>query len=230
MKKNGEELLVINRRVFYLIILAVALSGIVMGYLIGYISTPTKEVYIQKTSESEKTVLPSTVETALAKKTETQAQPPAEQTKTPPLNQTQPELKKEETETSSTNLEKVAEKEKKPEKEQAKKQEEPKEVVPEKENEKTKLVEKPKKHGKTKSTYYTIQLGAFEERSNSERFREELKKAGYKVFIVKEDSYKVRLGRFERFSEAKSLSQELNERGFENFIVKVKGQSKGGKK
>lgn len=234
MKEKGEELLVLNRRVFYLILLAVALSGIVVGYLIGYVSTPTKEVYIQKTSESEKTVLPATVETALAKKTENQQQPNTDQIKSP-ANQSssetkKEEVKKEETLAKSVPQEKVDEKEKKSVAEQKEKQEQNKERVTEKETERTKIVEKPKKHRTTKSTYYTIQLGAFEEKSNSERLKEELKKAGYKVFIVKEDNYKVRLGRFEKFSQAKILSQELNEKGFENFILKVKKSSIGGKK
>lgn len=71
MKQQGEELLVLNKKIFFAILLGIALVGILIGYTIGYIIAPTKEVYIQKTEDSEKTVLSTPVGTAFASKDET---------------------------------------------------------------------------------------------------------------------------------------------------------------
>lgn len=224
MKDKGDELLVINKRVFYLILLGVALSGLLVGYFIGYVFTPTKEVYVQKTVESEKTVLPASVETALAKKPEAQGlnlpKEPSNST-----NQTLEETKKEESkrepkETLLNQTQKLEER--KPEQKEtdlSRKEQ----VALEPKLDSAKVADRQRKRDSVKQYYYTVQIGAFSERSNSERMKEELNKAGYKVFIVKEDTYKVRLGRFFSVSQAKSLSDELKRRGFENFIVRVKG-------
>lgn len=74
MKEKGDELLVINKRTYFLIIATFAIAGLLAGYTVGYITAPQKEVYIHKTYEPEKTVLSSTVETAPAKKQENQSQ------------------------------------------------------------------------------------------------------------------------------------------------------------
>lgn len=222
MKQRGEELLVINRKIFYLILLSIGISGIVVGYVIGYIFTPTKEIYIQKNVESEKTVLPATVETAFAKKSETSPTNPVQTQKAENIEEKKPEsIPKDSADKPEIRYE-------------HKKQTQETEKftlkdIPLNQEQQSSNIKKPIKRKYAKIPYYTIQLGAFSEIANTNKLKEELTKAGYKVSINKEDLYKVRIGRFEKFSQAKQISSELNSKGFNNFIIKISKSSAGGK-
>ncbi len=219
MKQKGEELIVMSKKMFFLILAGLLVIGILLGFSIGYITAPVKEVKIQKAEELDKTVLPSTVETAMAKKQE-------------PTNQ-QSETKKEQTPQSQ-----IEEKQAKESEIQITKKEETKQTLV-KESPKIEEVAKKeeslstKKHKKTVKTlahnYYTIQIGAFSEISNAKALMEKAKQDGYKVTLSKEDVYKVRIGKYSKFSQAKKISEELRNKGFENFILKTKETSKGGK-
>lgn len=214
MKQKGEELLVINKKVFFLILFGIALAGIAVGYTIGYITTPVKEVYVSRTEDSEKTVLSTTVGTAFANKQESstpkpeikqeQAQQNDEKNKVKPeIEIAQNTVRQVETKTQTQNSE-----------QKVKKQDSEKHV-------------KPIKYKTHKQIFYTIQVGAFSDMVNVQTLQKRLKEAGYDSFVVKEDLYKLRIGKYKKFSQAKKLSQELHSRGFENFILKI--VYKGGK-
>lgn len=217
MKQKGEELLVINKKIFFLILFGIALIGIIVGYTIGYVTTPVKEVYINRAEESEKTVLSTTVGTAFANKQEPNAKT---------------EVKQEQT--NQSNVENVS----KPKLEIAEKQQEidqkkddtKKQVESSEQKVKTEIVKKPVKSVKYKihkRPVYTVQVGAFSDIANANVFQVKLKEAGFISFLAKEDLYKVRVGKYEKFSQAKKISQELHSKGFENFILKI--SYKGGK-
>lgn len=220
MKQKGEEFLVMNKKIFFAILLGIALIGIAVGYTLGYITAPIKEVNIQKTEDSEKTVLSTPVGTAFANKNET-SQPKIEDNveKTP---------QKDEKNIPTPKIE-VAEKQQQEKKSENLETKTQIQILEQKE--KHEVFKKPlttakSKNIKKKSTY-TIQVGAFSEMTNVYNLKERLKKAGYDSFLVKEDLYKVRIGKYERFSMAKKISQELHSKGFENFIIKL--STKGGK-
>lgn len=195
MKDKGDELLVINKRTYILIIATFAIAGLLAGYTVGYITTPAKEVYVHKTFEPEKTVLPSTVETALAKK---QENPPQE-------NQSQIQhLEKKENVLIVQEVE-ATEKSSSKEKTQHEKQE--------------------LKKSTYKKALYTLQLGAFLDINNAEALMKKLKDAGIKCYLVREDLYKVKSGYFKRLKDAKVASESLRLKGFENFITRtLKGE------
>ncbi len=216
MKQKGDELIVINKRVFILILAAISVIGIIIGYTIGYITTPVKEVYVQKENESEKTVLSHTVETAFAKKQE--------------QNPVQIEQKKEQPE--------------KPKSEEPEKKEPQVEIV-KKEDTKQNEVVKPVKEipsrkahrhlgmkelKASKHAIYTIQVGAFSDSKNAKDLQERLNKEGYRVFLVQEDLYKVRMGNYQKYAQAKKISEELKSKGIESYILKVSQDLKGDKK
>jgi|GEM_PF-546828 len=219
MKQKGEELLVMNKKIFFAILLGIALIGIAIGYTLGYITAPIKEVYIQKTEDSEKTVLSTPVGTAFANKNETSQPKTEDNVEKPP--------QKDEKNIPTPKIE-VAEKqqqEKKSENMETKKQ-----IQALEQREKHEVLKKSFTTAKSKTikkSTYTIQVGAFSEMTNVYNLKERLKKAGYDSFLVKEDLYKVRIGKYERFSMAKKISQELHAKGFENFIIK--SSTKGGK-
>ncbi|MCX7988089.1 MAG: SPOR domain-containing protein [Thermodesulfovibrio sp.] len=202
---------------FFLILAGLSVIGILLGFSIGYITAPVKEVKIQKTEETDKTVLPTTVETALAKKQEPLT--PQNEPKKEQLDQIQPEEKK----AKEVEIQ-IA---KKDETKQTKEIE-----LPQKSKELEKIDNKtPKKLVKHQThNFYTIQVGAFSDSSNAKAFMDKIKKVGYKVTLSKEDMYKVRVGRYSKFSQAKKISEELSSKGFENFILKIRETSKGGKK
>lgn len=217
MKQKGEELLVINKKVFFLILFGIALAGIAMGYTIGYITTPVKEVYVSRTEDSEKTVLSTTVGTAFANKQESStpkpeikqelAQQSDEKNKVKPeieIAQNTVQTKETQTKTQTQTSE-----------QKLKKQDSEKPV---------KSIKYKTHH---KQIFYTIQLGAFSDMVNVQTLQKRLKEAGYDSFLVKEDLYKLRIGKYKKFSQAKKVSQELHSRGFENFILKI--GYKGGK-
>jgi len=219
MKQQGEELLVLNKKIFFAILLGIALVGILIGYTIGYIIAPTKEVNIQKTEDSEKTVLSTPVGTAFASKDETS------QTKTE--DNIEKPLQKDEKNIPIPKIE-VAEKQQQEKK--SKNMETKKQIQVLEQEEKHEVLKKPLTTVKSKNirkSTYTIQVGAFSEMINVNNLKDRLKKAGYDSFVVKEDLYKVRIGKYERFSIAKKISQELHSKGFENFIIK--SYKKGGK-
>ncbi|MCX8034381.1 MAG: SPOR domain-containing protein [Thermodesulfovibrio sp.] len=220
MKQKGEELIVMSKKMFFLILAGLSVIGILLGFSIGYITAPVKEIKIQKTEETDRTVLPSTVETALAKKQE--------------LLSPQSETKKEQPPQAQ-----IEEKKAKEIEIQIAKKEEPKQTKEIGPSQKTQELEKKdetlliKKHKKLVKTptniFYTIQVGAFSEISNARAFMEKVKSAGYKVTLSREEIYKVRVGNYIRFSQAKKVSEELRYKGFDNFILKIKETSKGGK-
>lgn len=220
MKQKGEELIVMSKKMFFLILAGLSVIGILLGFSIGYITAPVKEVKIQKAEELDKTVLPSTVETAMAKKQDTTNQ--------------QSETKKEQTPQSQIEEKQAKESEiqiaKKEETKQTQVKESPQkieEVAKKEESLSTKQYKKPVKT--LAHSYYTIQIGAFSEISNAKALMEKAKQAGYKVTLSKEDVYKVKIGKYSKFSQAKKISEELRKKGFENFILKTKETSKGGK-
>ncbi len=220
MKQKGEELIVMSKKMFFLILAGLSVIGILLGFSIGYITAPVKEVKIQKAEELDKTVLPSTVETAMAKKQELQTH--------------ENETKKEQTPQSQIEEKKVKETEiqiaKKEETKQAQVKESPQKIEEVAKKEESLPTKKHKKPTKTLThSYYTIQVGAFSEISNAKALMDKVKQVGYKVTLSKEDVYKVRIGKYSKFSQAKKISEELKFKGFENFILKIKETSKGGK-
>lgn len=221
MKQKGEELIVMSKKMFFLILAGLSMFGILLGFSIGYITVPAKEVKIQKAEELDRTVLPSTVETAMAKKQE----PPTQEG----------EIKKEQTPQSQIEEKKVKEIEiqitKQEETKQAQVKESPRQIEQVAKKEESLSTKKHKKPIKTLIlSYYTIQVGAFSDISNAKVLMDKSKQAGYKVTLSKEDVYKVRIGKYSKFSQAKKVSEELKSKGFENFILKIKKTSKGGKK
>lgn len=200
MKKKDEELIVIHKKTFLLIVLSIAIIGVLVGYTIGYITVPAKEVYVQKTIEPEKTVLPSTIETQPTKKQDNTTQ------------QNQPESSEKE------NIKIIRE----VEATEKSKAEENKELT------KTSKAEKHRAKKLTyKKAVYTVQIGAFHEIVNAEALMRKLKEAGINVQIVKEGLYKVRTNYYKKFTDAQKTSQVLRSKGFENFIVKISKNSKG---
>lgn len=205
MKKKGEELIVIHKKTFFLIVLSIAIIGVLVGYTIGYITVPAKEVYVQKTIEPEKTVLPSTLESQLAKKQDNTVQ------------QNQTESSEKELEKENVKIIKEVEAKEK------------NEVKENKELAKTSKVEK---HSSKKLTYrktmYAVQIGAFNEMENAKALIGKLKEAGINAQLVKENLYKIRTDYYRRFTDAQKISEILKSKGFENFIIKISKTSKGG--
>ncbi|MGB9709982.1 MAG: SPOR domain-containing protein [Thermodesulfovibrio sp.] len=215
MKQKSEELLVINKKIFFLILFGIAVLGIIVGYVIGYITTPVKEIYVSKADNSEKTVLSTTVGTAFAKKQEDST--------------AKTEVKQEQQVQQTNEKDKL-----KPEIEIAQNTVQTKQVETKSQTSEQKVkkqdFEKPVKSIKYKThkqIFYTIQVGAFSDIVNVQELQKRLKERGYESFLVKEDLYKVRIGKYKKFSQAKKLSQELHSKGFENFILKI--TYKGGK-
>ncbi|MGC8937703.1 MAG: SPOR domain-containing protein [Thermodesulfovibrio sp.] len=215
MKQKSEELLVINKKIFFLILFGIAVLGIIVGYVIGYITTPVKEIYVSKADNSEKTVLSTTVGTAFAKKQEDST--------------AKTEVKQEQQVQQTNEKDKL-----KPEIEIAQNTVQTKQVETKSQTSEQKVkkqdFEKPVKAIKYKThkqIFYTIQVGAFSDIVNVQELQKRLKERGYESFLVKEDLYKVRIGKYKKFSQAKKLSQELHSKGFENFILKI--TYKGGK-
>ncbi|MGC8796472.1 SPOR domain-containing protein [Thermodesulfovibrio sp.] len=215
MKQKSEELLVINKKIFFLILFGIAVLGIIVGYVIGYITTPVKEIYVSKADNSEKTVLSTTVGTAFAKKQEDST--------------AKTEVKQEQQVQQTNEKDKL-----KPEIEIAQNTVQTKQVETKSQTSEQKVkkqdFEKPVKSIKYKThkqIFYTIQVGAFSDIVNVQELQKRLKERGYESFLVKEDLYKVRIGKYKKFSQAKKLSQELHSKGFENFILKI--PYKGGK-
>ncbi len=192
MKKKDEELIVIHKKTFLLIVLSIAIIGVLVGYTIGYITLPAKEVYVQKTIEPEKTVLPSTIETQPTKKQDNTTQ------------QDQPESSEKE------NIKIIRE----VEATEKSKAEENKELT------KTSKTERAKKLTYKKAVY-AVQIGAFHEIVNAEALMRKLKEAEINAQIVKEGLYKVRTNYYKKFTDAQKTSQVLRSKGFENFIVKI---------
>lgn len=207
MKEKGEELLVINKKVFFLILAAIAVFGIVVGYTIGYITTPVKEVYVQKSNETEKTVLPQVQQPQVQ-------QPQMQQSKVQ-----QPQSQQNQSQVQEKENVKIVQEAEATEKTQTEKHTEPERTL------------KTQKHGLKKVAYrktmYTVQLGAFQEITNAEALMKKLKDAGISAYIVKEDLYKIRTGYYKRFRDAQKASQVIGAKGFENFIIKIK-KLKGG--
>ncbi|WP_353684961.1 SPOR domain-containing protein [Thermodesulfovibrio sp. 3907-1M] len=224
MKQKGEELLVINKKIFFLILFGIALAGIAVGYTIGYITTPVKEVYVSRTEDSEKTVLSTTVGTAFAKKQESstpkpeikqeQAQQSDEKNKVEPEIEIAQNTVKNKVQNTVQTKQAETKTQTQASEQKLKKQDFEKPV-------------KPIKYKTHKQIFYTIQLGAFSDMVNVQTLQKRLKEAGYDSFLVKEDLYKLRIGKYKKFSQAKKVSQELHSKGFENFILKI--GYKGGK-
>lgn len=71
-----------------------------------------------------------------------------------------------------------------------------------------------------KDAYYRVQTGAFRNRDNAVRQREELKNAGYPAFIAEKDGYYVvQVGAFKNFSNAVRLENDLRQRGYQTYIA-----------
>lgn len=195
MKKKDEELIVIHKKTFLLTLVSIAIIGVLVGYTIGYITLPTKEVYVQKTIEPEKTVLPSAIETEPTKKQDDITQ----------QNQTESSEKE--------NIKIISE----VEATEKGKAEENKEVT-----ENLKAESQSVKKLTYKKTLYAVQIGAFQEIANAEALIRKLKEAEINAQIVQEGLYKVRTNYYKKFTDAQKTSQVLWSKGFENFIVKIK--------
>lgn len=82
---------------------------------------------------------------------------------------------------------------------------------------------------KTKNeNYYTVQVGAFSQRSGAENIANKLKRQKYDVQIIEPSSsdnnklFKVRVGKFKTEAEAKKIAQKINEsEKIESRIVEV---------
>jgi cell division protein FtsN len=220
MKQKGDELIVMSKRMFFLILAGLSVIGVSLGFSIGYLTAPVREVRVHSIEETNRTVLPSTVDTALAKKQE-------------PITQ-QEEVKKTEQQENQVTESKVKEITVNAAKKEEVKQTEGTEVLKEiKEIKKIdgKIAEKkPNKPVKPAITIvYTIQVGAFYDISNAQALMEKIKTAGYNVTLSKEEMYKVRVGRYQKFLQAKKVSEELRYKNFDNFILKIRKTTQGGK-
>ncbi|MEW5747059.1 MAG: SPOR domain-containing protein [Nitrospirota bacterium] len=74
---------------------------------------------------------------------------------------------------------------------------------------------------------YTIQVGAFPNRTGAEQLQQRLKESGYKAYIVDADKgsdyYKVRVGAFKGKKEAERVAAMLRKKtAMQNFITTVK--------
>jgi len=201
MKDKGEELLVITKKTFFLILLGIALTGILIGYTIGYITTPVKQIYVQKTAETEKTVLPSYTP------------------ETPPTNITKEEVTLQQKQSQQN--------EKKDNVEIIKEAEAQDKSVTELKNKKninnSKSSAKNKTHKRISSmNKYAVQLGAFSNRVSAEEFIKKLKDKGINAYIVKEDLYKVRVGYYNKLNDAQNTAKSLQSDGFDICIKNIK--------
>ncbi|MEN2995205.1 MAG: SPOR domain-containing protein [Thermodesulfovibrio sp.] len=194
MKKKGEELVVLQKKTFFLILFIMAVIGVLVGYTIGYVTAPVKQVYVQKNTEAEKSVLPVTSESQQAKKQE---------------NTTQ----QEKSETTEKETVKIIQEIEATEKTQAQETKEKlKTVKTEKLNLKKVVYKRP---------VYTLQVGAFHESENAEKLIKTLSENGIISQLVRENLYKVRTGYYKRFKDAQKASEILKAKGFDNFIVKI---------
>jgi len=72
--------------------------------------------------------------------------------------------------------------------------------------------------------YYTVQVGAFLNRSRADRLSQELRDKGEYAFIVETTDanqsvfYRVRVGKFSRLSDAKTLKQKMSRQGYPTYI------------
>ena len=201
MKDNGEELLVVTKKTFFLILIGIALIGILIGYAIGYITTPVKQIYIQKAAETEKTVLPSYTP------------------ETPPTNITKEEATLQQKQSQQN--------EKKDNVEIIKEAEAQDKSVTELKNKKninnSKSSAKNKTHKRISSmNKYAVQLGAFSNRVSAEEFIKKLKDKGINAYIVKEDLYKVRVGYYNKLNDAQNTAKSLQSDGFDICIKNIK--------
>jgi len=201
MKDNAEELLVITKKTFFLILIGIALIGILIGYAIGYITTPVKQIYIQKAAETEKTVLPSYTP------------------ETPPTNITKEEATLQQKQSQQN--------EKKDNVEIIKEAEAQDKSVTELKNKKninnSKSSAKNKTHKRISSmNKYAVQLGAFSNRVSAEEFIKKLKDKGINAYIVKEDLYKVRVGYYNKLNDAQNTAKSLQSDGFDICIKNIK--------
>jgi cell division protein FtsN len=205
MKDNGEELLVVTKKTFFLILIGIALTGILIGYAIGYITTPVKQIYIQKAAETEKTVLPSYTP------------------ETPPTNITKEEVTLQQKQSQQN--------EKKDDVEIIKEAEAQDKSVTELKNKKninnSKSSAKNKTHKRISSiNKYAVQLGAFSSRVSAEEFIKKLKDKGINAYIVKEDLYKVRVGYYNKLNDAQNTAKSLQSDGFDTCIKKYQIKQK----
>jgi len=201
MKDNAEELLVLTKKTFFLILIGIALIGILIGYAIGYITTPVKQIYIQKAAETEKTVLPSYTP------------------ETPPTNITKEEATLQQKQSQQN--------EKKDNVEIIKEAEAQDKSVTELKNKKninnSKSSAKNKTHKRISSmNKYAVQLGAFSNRVSAEEFIKKLKDKGINAYIVKEDLYKVRVGYYNKLNDAQNTAKSLQSDGFDICIKNIK--------
>lgn len=180
MKESSEQLLVMRKKIFFLVSASIFLVALGMGYTIGYITKPSKEIYIQQNLENEKTVLTFKPQT----QSETQPQPSQE----------------------VKIVQEVEAKEKNS-------------VASDRQSLERKKVTHEKKY---KGSRYTLQFGAFSEKSNAEKLLQKLKKEKINVYIVKEGYYKVRAGYYKSFKEASEASERLRSKGIESFVKKIK--------
>lgn len=80
--------------------------------------------------------------------------------------------------------------------------------------------------------FFTVQVGAFQNRDNAERLRERLARQYGSAFIQNYDSprglfYRVRVGRENAEAGAAGLSERLGQEGFTPFVVRVDETSAG---
>lgn len=199
MKDKGEELLVITKKTFFLILMGIALTCILIGYTIGYITTPVKQIYVQKTAETEKTVLPSyTLET-------------------PPANITKEEValqQKQSQQNEKIDDVKIIK--------EAEAQDKSATELKDKKNIKnSKSTAESKSHKRISSmNKYAVQLGAFSSRTSAETFIKKLKDKGIDAYIVKEDLYKVRVGYYYKLSDAQNTAKKIAVRWIGNLHKK----------
>jgi len=66
---------------------------------------------------------------------------------------------------------------------------------------------------------YRVQVGAFSQRKNAERFADELRKKGWEVFIVSESPYRVQVGAFAQKENADGVVSKLKSQGYEAFVT-----------
>lgn len=71
----------------------------------------------------------------------------------------------------------------------------------------------------TDQTIYVVQVGAFSQKLNADRMREELVKKGYNAYVVGFDPYKVQVGAFSERSDAEKLEAELEALGYSDAFI-----------
>lgn len=80
----------------------------------------------------------------------------------------------------------------------------------------------PQNNEQAKRTFYRVQVGAFKNKDNANKYCYELKDSGYTCFITQSDGwYRVQAGAFEVKANAEKLKKELESKGYQAIITTI---------